>query len=141
MLISKSLEKSLRCGLGGRVEYLRRGTGLNNLAVFKKAHRVSYLLSKAHLVSGQEHRHSLLCEVLDESEYLGDQFGIERKGGLCARRLDEKGRRLSARPRCRIRHLEIGIRRTQRMLALGRDTTVATAVDIRLDKVCSERSH
>ena len=81
-LSSESGEKVNRFRLFGVIEDLVGSTVLPYNAVLHKYNSVANLAGKRHLVSYNEHRHSLVCKAAHNLENLAYHFGVESTRGL-----------------------------------------------------------
>lgn len=64
------------------VDDLLGRTLLDNTAAVHKDHTVGNIARKLHRVGHDYHRHILRRQVLNDTQHLGRQLGVERRGRL-----------------------------------------------------------
>ena len=58
------------------------GATLDDPPIGQEADLVGHLAGEAHLVGGDQHRHSLLLELADDRQHLSDELGVQGAGDL-----------------------------------------------------------
>ena len=68
--------------LARMIDNLFGRTLLDNATAVHKDHAVGNIARKLHRVGHDYHRHILRGQILDDTQHLGRQLGIERRGRL-----------------------------------------------------------